>query len=45
MIWMKEVDGFFMDIRRCTREIQEIAFQKGLIPYIPADQTRDPAEE
>jgi len=39
MIWVVEVDGIFMDIRRCTREIQEIAFEKGLIPYIPADQT------
>lgn len=45
MIWMKEVDGIFMDIRRCTREIQEIAFQKGLIPYVPADQTSKPADE
>ena len=40
MIWMMEVNGFIMDIRRCPREIQEVAFQKGLIPYIPADQTR-----
>jgi hypothetical protein len=45
MIWMKEVDGFITDIRRYTREIQEIAFEKGLIPYIPADQNRKPAEE
>lgn len=45
MIWMKEVDGIFMDIRRCSREIQEIAFEKGLIPYIPADQTNKSADE
>jgi hypothetical protein len=45
MIWMKEVNGFILDIRRCTREIEEIAFQKGLIPYIPADQSRKPAAE
>ena len=45
MIWMKEVDGFIMDIRRCTREIQVIAFEKGLIPYIPADQTSESADE
>jgi hypothetical protein len=45
MIWMKEVDGIFMDIRSCTREIQELAFKKGLIPYIPADQTSKPADE
>ncbi len=45
MIWMKEVDGFIIDIRRCTREVQEMAFQKGLIPYIPADRTSKPADE
>ncbi len=45
MIWMKEVDGFIMDIRRCTREIQAIAFEKGLIPYIPADREAGAAEE
>ena len=45
MIWMKEVDGFIIDIRICTREIQEIAFKQGLIPYIPADRTSKPADE
>jgi len=38
MVWMLEVNGFMMDIRTCPREVQEIAFQKGLIPYIPADR-------
>ncbi len=38
MVWMLEVDGFLMDIRDTPREIQEVAFQKGLIPYIPADR-------
>ena len=38
MIWVVEVNGFPMDIRRCPREAQEIAFEKGLIPYIPADR-------
>ena len=38
MVWMLEVNGFMMDIRRCPREAQEIAFEKGLIPYIPADR-------
>ena len=37
-IWMVEVNGLFMDIRRCVREVQELAFKKGLIPYIPADR-------
>ena len=41
MIWMLEVNGFIMDIRRCPREVQEVAFEKGLIPYIPADRADD----
>jgi hypothetical protein len=45
IIWLKEVSGFILDIRRCTREIQEIAFKKGLIPYIPADRTNQSADE
>ena len=45
MIWMLEVNGLFMDIRRCPREAQEIAFEKGLIPYIPADRTHESAGE
>jgi hypothetical protein len=35
---MLEVNGLMMDIRQAPREVQEIAFQKGLIPYIPADR-------
>ena len=38
MIWMLEVNGLIMDIRRCPREAQVVAFEKGLIPYIPADR-------
>lgn len=38
MIWMLELDGFLMDVRNAPREIQEAAFKKGLIPYIPADR-------
>ena len=36
--WMLEVNGFVMDIRNGPREPQESAFEKGLIPYIPADR-------
>ena len=36
MIWMVEVNGFMTDIRRCRREIQEIAFEKGLDPLHPS---------
>ncbi len=38
LIWMLEVNGFLMDIRHAPREAQEVAFEKGLIPYIPANR-------
>jgi hypothetical protein len=38
LVWMLEVNGLMLDIRRAPRELQEIAFRKGLIPYIPADR-------
>jgi hypothetical protein len=44
-IWMLEVNGLIMDIRQCPREAQVVAFEKGLIPYIPADQVDESAEE
>jgi hypothetical protein len=40
MVWMLQVNGFMVDVRRAPREVQEIAFKKGLIPYIPADRKR-----
>ena len=38
MVWMLQVNGVMMDVRHAPREVQEIAFNKGLIPYIPADR-------
>jgi len=35
LIWMLQVNGLIIDIRHAPREIQEEAFRKGLIPYIP----------
>ena len=35
LIWMLQVNGMIIDIRHAPREIQEEAFRKGLIPYIP----------
>lgn len=45
LIWMLEVNGLVMDIRRCPREAQVAAFEKGLIPYIPGDRTGDSAKK
>jgi hypothetical protein len=35
LIWMLQVNGLIIDVRHAPREIQEEAFRKGLIPYIP----------
>lgn len=37
MAWYITVDGLIMDARSLPRYMQEIAYDKGLIPYIPAD--------
>jgi hypothetical protein len=37
LVWMARVNGFYVDLRAMPREVQEIAFEKGMIPYIPAD--------
>jgi hypothetical protein len=39
LVWMAQVNGVLVDLRDMPREVQEIAFEKGMIPYIPDDQT------
>jgi len=41
MAWMIEVNGFVVDARHLRKEVQEEAYRKGLIPYIPGEK---PAE-
>jgi hypothetical protein len=38
MVWMLQVNGLVIDIRHAPIELQEAAFEKGLIPFIPATQ-------
>ena len=38
LVWLAEVNGVLVDLRDMPREVQEIAFEKGLIPSIPADR-------
>jgi hypothetical protein len=38
LVWMLEVNGLLLDVRTMSRDVQEMAYQKGLIPYIPADR-------
>lgn len=40
LVWTVEFRGFPIDVRHAPRAVQEIAFRKGLIPYIPADRPR-----
>jgi hypothetical protein len=35
MAWMVMVNGLMLDVRSMPREVQELAFDKGLIPYLP----------
>jgi hypothetical protein len=38
LAWMITVNGFAVDVRQMPREVQEMAYEKGLIPYIPGEQ-------
>ena len=38
LIWLLEVNGVMVDVRDMPHEVQMIAYEKGLIPFIPADQ-------
>ena len=42
LVWLAEVNGFLVDLRHMPREVQEIAFARGIIPYIPGDQEHGP---
>lgn len=38
-VWMVTIDGMVVDIRSAPREVQVMAYEQGIIPYIPADKT------
>ena len=41
MTWMISVNGFIMDARSLPRPLQEEAYRKGLIPYLPGTADSD----
>jgi hypothetical protein len=41
LTWMAQVNGLLVDLRTMPREVQQIAFDKGMIPYSPADKKSD----
>ena len=38
MAWMVTINGLVMDVRTLPREVQEEAYRKGLIPYLPGQR-------
>ncbi len=44
-IWFLSVNGFVIDIRLASVEMQEEAFRRGLIPYVPAYKETEKKEE
>lgn len=37
LVWLLQVNGLPTDVRHAPREVQQAAFDAGLIPFIPAD--------
>lgn len=38
MVWLLQVNGFTVDIRGMPAEVQQMAFEKGLIPFVTAER-------
>ena len=38
MAWMVSVNGFIVDARSLPRALQEEAYRKGMIPYVPGEK-------
>ena len=38
LIWMVKVNGLIVDVRDMPLEIQQQAFEKGIIPYVPDEK-------
>ena len=38
LAWMIMVNGFAVDVRQMPRDVQEMAYEKGLIPSIPGEK-------
>jgi hypothetical protein len=45
LAWMISVDGFILDARSTPREVQEIAYAKGFIPYLPDNGESEDIDE
>jgi tetratricopeptide (TPR) repeat protein len=45
MAWMIQVNGVLVDARRMPREVQEVAYRKGLIPFLPGEGAEGSVDE
>jgi Domain of unknown function (DUF6398) len=43
--WMIQINDLIVDARHLPRKLQEEAFRKGLIPYVPGERADDSEEE
>jgi hypothetical protein len=43
--WLIQVNGMLVDARCVPRDIQERAFHRGLIPYVPEKEVNDDERE
>ncbi len=39
LVWMLEVNGLMIDIRKAPVELQRLAYEQGLIPFMPAERS------
>ena len=39
LVWMLQINGMMIDIRKAPTELQELAYEKGFIPFIPGKRT------
>ncbi len=45
LAWMISVNGFMLDARSAPREVQEVAYAQGIIPYIPDNGKSEDVDE
>ena len=38
LVWLVSLDGVLVDLREMPRELQVMAHEQGIIPYVPADR-------
>jgi hypothetical protein len=41
IVWLIQVNGLLVDARHMPREVQEEAFKRGMIPYLPGEKDGD----